>query len=276
MASNDLAKLRAEALRLHKRVSNRISREKARSGLNVSGTEMDPRRAPAKIRSMRSRDVDAHIRRMQTFITTPTPSYRAANGQAIPAPAWQAYKREESLQRRRANAELKRIGQLRTPGVKDASGRRQKGMTINDREANIAGQRMNSGAATNRPLIALKRKATAISSPEKLAQLTAAMQNRNSPEFKAERLKASREQLMEMLKTTGNPKHARMAEKLTDEQLNVLWNYTNFADTLSRDYENAVELAKTDKPKERMRESARATDDKNISELLGWARRIQP
>ena len=79
-----------------------------------------------------------------------------------------------------------------------------------------------------------------------------------------------------MLKITGNPKHLKQAEKLSDEQLNVLWNYTSFADTLSRDYVNAVELARDDKPKERFRVSTRANDDKNISELLGWARRIKP
>lgn len=171
---------------------------------------------------------------------------------------------------------MRRVGNIRLPGVKDDDGRTQKGIRIQEREKNIAGTRMNSGAAVNRPLIALTRKPVNISSPAKLQALTEAMEKRNSPAFKQERLTAARSELMEMLKTTGNAKHRKQADKLSDEQLNVLWNYTSFADTLSRDYVNAVELARDDKPKERFRVSTRETDDKNISELLAWAGRIKP
>lgn len=135
---------------------------------------------------------------------------------------------------------------------------------------------MNSGAAVNRPIVGLTRKPVNISSPGKLAMLTEAMEARNAAGYKEKRLAEAREELTRMLTVTGNEKHIKMADKLTDEQLNVLWNYTEFANTLSRDYENAIELTFGDKPKERFRVSTRATDDKNIGELLGWARRIKP
>lgn len=276
MANDDLAKLRAEALRLHKRVGDQISREKRRSGTNLSGSELDPRRAPASIRAMRTRDVKSHIRRMNAFVQTPTPSFKAADGSVIPRENWVRYKRAENLQRRRANAEMRRVGNLRMPGVKDDTGRRQKGPTIQEREKNIAGTRMNSGAAVNRTLVALTRKPINISSAGKLQALTEAMEQRNTAGFKAEKLANAREEMERMLTVTGNPKHITMMNRLNDEQVNVLWNYTNFADTLSRDYENALEMTFGDKPKERFRVTARGNDDKNISELLRWASRIKP
>lgn len=253
-----------------------MSREKRRNGLTIAGTAADPRKAPADIRQMRTRDVKAHIRKLSRFVSTPTPSYRAADGGSISRESWTRYKRAEALQKRRANAELKRIGGIRIPGVKYEDGRATKGPRITEREKNIAANRMNSGNAVNRPLVALTRKPINISSPAKLQALTEAMEARNAAGYKQKRLAEAREELTRMLTVTGNEKHIKMADKLTDEQLNVLWNYTEFANTLSRDYENAIELTFGDKPKERFRVSTRATDDKNIGELLGWAGRIKP
>lgn len=241
-SSEELRSLRAMANRRHRAATRKISRLKTDVGVNVSGTNVDPRRNRANIKNYTEKQLRSYIRQLDTFTSRKTQYVPDAHRRPVPATRWREYQRLE----KQYNAKV----QERFANYRDIH-LTPSGMTIGQRMEFITPSKFPhmQDRAVNTPYTPLNRKPTSIGSGRALDQLIKEMKNRVSERYFEGQLSAGREQFKEMMELLDDPGLARKVSALSDEQFEALWNYTQFPTALSLGYDQAKNLlAGTEKP----------------------------
>lgn len=259
MATNndDIASLRAEARRRHKAANAKVSRLRAQ-GVELGGTKFDVRRDASAIKKYNKAQLNAYIRRLNTFTSRATGFVAGDMKTPLPRAKWERYQRAES----RANA----IGRQDESTVEGTP--LPNGGTIGGRKTKLANRA--TGNAVNSPYGQINRKSTNITNEAALDALTKQMEAKTKKGYLPEKLKAGRWQAMEMLKEVGAPlEQMERLNKLSDHQFHVMWNHTAAATEISSWYERAKLAARGEK--ERADEKVTQDNRLAIDDLLQWA-----
>jgi len=223
----ELEDLRARVLKEQRKSGAKIARNKREKGVDIFGTSQDPRANAAKIARYTAKQLLAHEAKLKEFNSRRTQFVPGVEGAPIPLHKWKQYQYHEEKHNAIGDERMAERGHLKAPGA---------GMTIADREESVRSKIHADGSVLNRPYGRMNRDSTQITDVDKLDKLIEDMKKKNSREFIPQNIAAQREQLNDMLKTIGNEKFIKQANELTDYQFDVLFNDTNFANTVSLRY----------------------------------------
>lgn len=266
MASRvDLARLRSEVRAAHRRATNKASRLRSK-GVEVRGTNFDPRRNPANIKKYNATQLRAYQKQLTQFTSRRTSFEAGVGGAPLPGDLVRKYRTAEKKFNTIAGKEYSKVADIPLPG---------RGLTVRQADMVDRPTRMQraGGMAVNRPYERVDRKISNVTSARALERLTKQMQDRTRPTFKTRRLREQREELLEMLTAIGNQDLIEQAVNLSDDQFNVFWNFNvERVNEISRDYEfMKLRAAGTaEEFQERIHDSAAG----RISETLQWASRL--
>lgn len=227
----DINELRELALNRHKAATRKVSRLKS-NGVEISGTQLDVRRDPKRIKKYTRSQLNSYIRKLDTFVSRRT-SYVAS---AVPDkplnPARVAkYKANEERLRKYGKEEASEFAKISLRG---------EAMTVGEYDElskSRSGNKFTYGDVTTRiygEMGALK--STSIYGPEALEKLIAQQEKRLKGGYKKSKLDNQRSEAKQMAASFGDPDMDRAIENLTDNQFNIWFNYTKEAKRLKRGY----------------------------------------
>lgn len=263
MAKRDeLAQLRAEVRRAHRRATAKVSRLRAR-GVEVASSNYDPRRNLGNVKKYNAKQLKAYQRDLNQFTSRKTSFEAGSGGVPLPKSLVEKYRKAEEKFNTIADREYARVADVKLPG---------RGMTVRqadklDRPTDIL---RAGGEAVNRPYDKVNRDLSNVAGADALARLTKQMSQKTRPGYKRTRLREQREELLEMLVTIGDHGMIEQAMSLSDDQFNTFWNYNvEKVNEISRDYEfMKLRAAGTaEEFQERIHDSASG----RIKETLAWA-----
>jgi hypothetical protein len=224
--NSEVQRLRDEVRKRRSDVTSKIGRIRRNTGVDVAGTNEDPRRDPKVISRYSKPQLAKYLADLNAFQSRGVGFVAGNRGAIIPKRAWQEYKKLERQYNKLGQLHEAAIANIKVPGL---------GVTVRERNAMIHPNAI--GEVVNRPYVEINRKANQVRSVEKLRELTKGLAKKISPTFLPGEIRKARKQLNDMLKTIGSNEYAGRAKKLTDNQFNILWNYTNFATNISLRYE---------------------------------------
>lgn len=231
----------AEAKRRERAAGQKVSRIR---GQGVSQAyEVDPR-AHGEVNNMSTQQLKSHINKLNRFIDRGNQYVAGAGGTPISRSAFNAYKAEETAFNAKGTALEKEIGGLKLPG--------QDG-TVNQLLSQRWQARTTGG--DNRIFAQVNRQPFNFGSPEDVVAMTQAMKKKNQPNYLQQALKPRLNSLYALLRNSGNEDFISKVNDMSDEQLNVLLDYSTFTsiaqerfssgDTSVVDKEDAAYYART-------------------------------
>lgn len=227
--SPQLEALRAQVLARHKAATQKVSRLRRVNGVEIGGTEYDPRIEPAEIRKMTTRQAVRHLSRLEAFMSRGTAFVPGAENRPIPKSKWRDYKRAERINRQLGEAHFNRVKNVKLPN----------GQTIGEYEEQMSPKGFKRVGFTkgNRAYIAGERKSTGVRGVQGIDKLIDQMNKANRKNHPAKMAKLARSNMIATLEGAGvSPDIVRKAKRLTAHQIDVLWNYTKFARDASEKY----------------------------------------
>lgn len=262
---NEIARLRAEVRARHRAATQKISRTRRVIGAELGGTEFDPRRDPAKVKNYNSVQLKAYLTDLNRFSSRSTAFVAGNNARPIPAQEWRSYRRAERNANRVGQNIDNSVGGIFIPNA---------GMTIAERDAERRARSPRAqGGAVNSSFPQVNRSASNVTSRQALAKLTAQMESRVTPEYEKRSARAGRVQMNRMIDAIGNSAMRAKASKLTPEQFHVLWEKTNFAESLSNVYGGAAMAM--EQSSERWVAATAESYGSDVDELLDWASKLE-
>lgn len=260
---SDLDRLRAEVKKRRAQVTKKIGRIRREYGANVGGTNFDPRRDPKTVAKYNRNQLNAYLNKLNEFQARGTAFVAGSGGIPIQKSKWLNYKRLENQYNQLGDIHQNKVADIFIPTA---------GMTIKQRQAMIHPTAV--GEVVNAPYSKISRSPFNITSAESLDALTADISKKLTKEYLPSKIKEAREQLSEMLDVIGAPDLEEKANSLTDEQFDMLWNYTNFATAISMRY--SIEKMRATNGKERWHDSVIEDTTDELGELFEWAGQITP
>lgn len=275
--------LRAEVRKRRGQVTAKENRIKRNTGVDIRGTVADPRRPVNEVERLNFPALKKYKRELDAFMSRSSGFVAGVNNAPIPKTEWLEYKR---LERQYNQISANQFDSIK--GIKLPKGLGN--MTIAEREIRmVPDDKRSQGEVMHRPYAPLDRKPSRIKDAAALAKLKAALQKKMNTDYLPSQIAAARSQLAGMLTGAGHGQELlEEANKLSDSQFNVLWNYTNFATAVSAVHESEKRAAKRiAKYEEIMGKAATigAKDNRgmagvvegfssDIREFFGWAKSL--
>lgn len=257
---------RAEVERLRRAVTRKISRLRVRHGAELTGTAFDPRRAPKQHKRYTAKQIETYANEMRNFLSRKTQFVGLAGGKPVPASKMAEYRKKEQSFIQGVNEQFKKYANLPMPYGDETIEQRMEKMLPRHRHM------MNR--SVNSPYKIGERSAKGIKSPSALDQLIAEMDRRNGGDYRKEQIAKGREQLNMMLGRLQNgDKYKAMADKLTDEQFHVAWNFTSLPDDVSLNYEIAMDIL--DRGPRAFHEDVYRGTEHSYDHILRWAGKLR-
>lgn len=267
---DDLGSLRAEVARLRRATTRKVSRLKQRSGAQVSGTEFDPRRKPHVEGRYTQRQLATYRDQLQGFLSRKNQFVGGASGVPIPRSEWDRYKTAEKAYNAKVNEHFQRVADIELPAPIPHT----RGETLGSRmERMTPSHRHLRNEVVNSPYDPLERSPRSVVSRDKLAKLIESLEAKMAPDYDERQAEASRDQFRRMADEIGDAELKDRVDKLSDEQFDVLWNYTSFPWDLSLDYE-VHRLLHEGKDRPFLREAAENAR-KGFERLITWAGKLK-
>lgn len=264
MANKDseLARLRAEVRKRRNAATAKISRIRRSAGIEIGDTQHDPRRNDVNINRYNKAQLTKYLGELNQFNSRDTKFIAGARGVPLSGAKWREHQQVHADYVRFVNNSESAINNIKLPGSD---------VTVGQRNATLKSKDVVSalGDAVRKPLSVVNYKPHNIASEESLAKLTDDLRKRMKPNYVSSKLKDQRQQLRKMLDIVGASEFQKQADRLSDHQFNVLWNYHNFAENVSTIYEMMIAMAADQK--ERFFGSVIETNSRDIGEQLDWA-----
>lgn len=256
----EVDRLRAEAKRLRRNATAKVGRIRRNYGVDLSGSNNDPRRDNSTIDRMDSRQLKTLIRNTSKFLDRNTGFVAGAKGVVIPINVWRDYKRVETRFNAKADAHRAQFADMVIPGST---------MTVQERDEDIRNRRSKRGMssdASNRPLERVDRQSTNMRSERAVRKLTRDLERRMNPTFYKKAMSAARKQANTMASGVGSPELKKFVGGLSDEEFDFLWFYGKLAHDLSARYDSDQDASRIDVGFQNVKERAEA----DILEEGGW------
>lgn len=258
MASKDeIARLRAEVRARHRAATQKVSRLRQK-GVEINNTNYDVRRDLNNVKRYTGAQLKSYLNQLDSFVARSNGFVPGDSGLPIPIKKWRSYKATERQYNRIGDREYNKVADTFLPNA---------GMKVRERRTILG--KSATGDAVNSPYQEVNRSSRGITSLDALDKLNEQLKRKTSRDFLPGEIKRGRAEFTQMLVEIGNQQHIEAANKLSDEQFNILWNYTSFATEISRDYE--IMKARARGEKERAHDKIHEDNTNAIDELLQWA-----
>ena len=229
MAIDDL---RAEADRLRRNVTRKISRIRRNTGAEISGTVFDVRRTPHAQDRYNQASLRNYIREMQQFLSRANQFVSGSYEKPIRRSEWQRYQSLEAQYNRHVSEKFERVKNIELPN----------GMTIGERAEMITPlHRQMHNPSVNQPYDPPVRKSTSIEGMKALEKLINAMLGRAEESYDSDQVRKGREQFSAMAERLGDAELVEKVKNLSEEQFEILWFHSDFANDISLNY-NWIEM----------------------------------
>lgn len=220
--------LRNAALAGHRAATRKVSRLKAASGVEVSGSDYDPRRDPAFIRSATPAQLRALVRKQDKFLDRGTQFVPDADFQPIPKKVWDKVKKAEQ---KKNDFVEKFYEPFKNIMIEPA------GMTVDQRMAMITPLHPHMGTrTTDSPYKKSDRESTTLHGEAGAKKLAKHLNDLATLKHEKQSLKNHRAGVMKMLDIVGDIEMQVKVAKLTNKQWAALWKYTKFASMIKSPY----------------------------------------
>lgn len=257
----NLPDLRARAAELEKRVGRKFSRIKSKTGAVVAGTQFDPRKGK-NVQSMRTRDVQAHIRKLENALDRKTQFVAGANGAPLPRQKWNTFEAgQQALQAKRA-IDLAPFANERLPGPKSAT------ETIGQRQEKI---RSKHPTALNQVYTPPVLKPFNVKDAEALITLTKSNAKRMTRKWARDEHKRAQEEFKKMVEVFKDDSLTADVMNLSYGQFDMIWNLTRFADAMSLGYHH-IKAKHT--AKQKVPESVMKDQIAEAKSILEWVKKF--
>lgn len=229
-----------------------------RQGVRIKANKLDPRRNLSELSEMSTRELHRYHESLNRFTSRGHGFVAGVRGKPIPKDRFGELKRLEAQYNARAQAYEASIGNIDVPGA---------GRTIEARLADLKAEQFRAGGQ-RRTFETLNRQAKNLTGPEAVEDFIKQMKQMLSPTYLNKRMKIQRENLEQMLTTTGDQDVLKKINRLTNNQLNVLLDYTYFMNAVGGRYAFAKAL-NVDTPQWQAEENE--DNAARVRDLIDWA-----
>lgn len=218
----------AQALKMSRGATRKISRLKSKVDVYVAGTEYDPRKSPKQLRRYTTAQLEAYNRRVAQFNDRGTQFVPDAKHRPIPAAEFKDYKTAELARRKHVLDQYNKVKDIPLPGGHETIGQRRDKMRSD--------RKMAGNPSVNDPYSPPVRSSKNIADRAALKALTRDEKKKSKKGWDDKELKRQIGEFDRMLATIGDADLAAKVSKLTAGQFRSLWNDTNFATAVSQEY----------------------------------------
>ena len=238
MTSSEVKRLRAEARRVQRNAGAKISRLE-KQDIFIRSTEFDPRIDLKRVDRYNATQLKSYIRKLNNF-NNRTNKFRASlNGQPVPQKLWDSYLNEQERFNKYVDSRTGRYEGVQLPGTSTTVLERVREDLPDTRKR----RKMNDGH--NRPIHHYSRDSTKhINGAKAVKLMIEELKTKRTKKFSQQMITAQKFQAAEMFDKLGLDSVKQRMFKMSSQQFDLLWNYTDFANRLSNSYE--VMKAKSD------------------------------
>jgi hypothetical protein len=230
MASREeIQRLRELARKRHRAATQKVSRLRAK-GVEIKGTHLDPRRSAGDIQKMRSRDLHAYINRLDKFSSRETSFVGGARNAPLHGDLWKTY---QTLQNAVNQQKARPYETIKDKFI------RSLGMTVNEFQGTKPSHPITGNPASRAPHLPVNRSAKGVPNEKQLKKLIRNMEKQLNANYPDRVLNRDRRTADKMLAVINDKGIRREVKKLSQQEFNLLWNYTDFANIASFDYQIA-------------------------------------
>lgn len=256
--------LRDELIKRQRAATAKISRNKRVKGINLAGTEFDPRIPTAKIKRLTSAQLKTRLQKVNMFLRRDSQFVALNGGKPLSIQRWRQFNAELTKYNAKGAQVLESLKNVKLP-----FGDR----TIGQRELDRREKTRGVGDPVNRTYEHLPFKPSNIADVRALEAFEKNLKRRNSLEYKPERVRQARWELDQMLKRIGNEDARARVSYLSDEQFFAFWEYGSHANDIGMQYD----IAKLGADERTEAEMAMMEDSAiELNELLSWAENELP
>lgn len=231
-----------------------------RQGIVTGG--IDPRRPASELAGMSTRELRAYTRQVNRFVSRSTQYVGLKGGVPVPRAKWDRYKKLEVRYNAKTDTFESNINDIAVAGT---------GMTVAQRRRRMEPDDPIKAGAARRTFERIERNPSGVKGSDALERLTKDMQRRVSPAYLDKEMRATRAQLGKMVDELGDASLREKLGSLTNSQLIVLVDGTNFMTLMGGNYAQA-KAANTDTPDWQ----TKAFEDSamRVHELADWAQTL--
>ena len=263
--NDDLEALRREVLARHDAATKKVSRLRRVAGVELGGTEFDPRVGPNAIRRMNTRQAVRHLAKLNSFTSRRTRFVSGAEMSPIPLDKWRQYKQLEAKNRQLGQKDFQRVANIKLPN----------GQTIAEYDEQMSPKGFKSVGYNkgNKAFIKGERTSSNIRGVKGLDKIIENINRKNSTRYPQKVVKQAKENMIATLEGGGvSDAVIKKASKLTKFQTDVLWNHTKFA----RDAGEKYWFTANEKAGGTVRPTTSHADmESKLDEQIEWASRLQ-
>jgi len=258
--NESLADKRARAADLERRVGRKFSRIKSKNDAVVAGSEFDVRKGAA-VQKMRTRDIEAHIRKLEKTLDRSTQFVAGVRGAPLPVQQWRKYKAIETAVREKYESDLTPFANERLPGPGTE--------TIGQRQKKI---RTGHPTALNMGYVPPERLPFNVKDAKALVELTKSNAKRMTKKWAREEHKRAQEEFSKMVGVFKDESLNADVMGLSYGQFDMIWNLTRFADAMSLGYHHIK--SKLD-AKEEVPESVIKDQVAEAKSIIEWVKKFE-
>ena len=225
MAKRDIDRLRDLARQRHRAATNKASRLRAK-GVEVTGTNLDPRKNAGDIQKMRTRDLNAYINRLDKFVSRET-KYEQGAKAVLSGNLFHTYKSLEAAVNRK---NLKPYQSIKDQFLDSL------GMTVEQFQGTKPTNPQTGNPASRAPHLPVNRSAKQIVDDKALQKLIKDMQKKLTPDHDFKVVQRDQYTALKLLKDTGLTDVMSAIAEMDAKKFSFMWNYTDFARIASQEY----------------------------------------
>lgn len=255
---------RAEAHKRLTAVQRKVARLRREKGVEIAGTNFDPRIDRARISKMSTRELNRFIANANAFTDRRVQYVAGHKGAPLDASVVRRLQRKESAIKAQHDEIMQNIGTIEAPFT---------GMSISQREQMRPTVKAGGEAFTRTFSPELTNIGNVVSN-EALAKLEEWRDKQMAPDYARSRINSSRDEANAMLKKIGLDDLTQRFKALSDEQFFIMWEYGPYAGGISLMYEIALQSGDEEMIGSDLDvfEGTR----QEIESVLNWIEEIQP
>jgi len=227
--------LRNQASKLQKRTTDKISRLR-KQGLNVGGSEYDPRLDYSTRARMNRRELENYVKNLTLFNARSTQFVKGSDNVPILKSDWEILTNVQAKFNSRGELTFQQVKDIVLPSKISSTG---KPYTIQEYVEQIRpeGRSSNRGIVNN-PFSPINSSLGGQVSGDKVKKLTADIKKKSRPDYVRNQINGGKRSMVGFLKRTGLlGNYTNRLSRLNDKQFTSLWFFSDFAEKLFADYE---------------------------------------
>jgi hypothetical protein len=254
--------LRAEAKSIRKNLTRKISRIASVNNVNIANTSLDPRLPASAINSMNTRQLNSYLKTARGFLSRDVGFVRGKGGVPLPRSEWNALAATVRANNKFAERRLSKYSDITVPGSRN---------TIGEREGIRSRMPRMRNTASNRPVDQINiEDAEGFGTVQQMRRMRKKIEQRMTEKHLNKSIKKTRATATKAWRLIGDKRVQSWIRNMSDEMLDVLWNYGGLAESTFSRYNNMHSMAFTVEDA-RGFEKVASDAESDIEETIKWA-----